>query len=562
MTGYEGLVAHLLRARRYPALIFLFSRASVERAAVQVAEHLQLLRPEDAVEVRRRVALLPAAVLKVHPALDKCLVRGVGFHHAGLLPAAKKAVEEMFEAGYLPVVFCTETFAVGLNFPARTVVIGGGMKRGDDGFRPLTGREILQIGGRAGRRGTDRRGYVYFYVDPHYPDEVPLAPPAAPEPVEPRLSLEPTGVLRLIRRFGADEERIREYFHLSFAAYRARGYDAVRASLEREAAEVERQLADLAARHDCLGRGKGHPSCPANWYRRRTKLERRLAHHRAEIRKVEEVLEGVRPGGKARRLQNRLAAHRQHAALVEAELDALPAPHSCHWRERVAGGDACPVAPELEDLLQKAAALRRRLRELPDPAARMWDDFRALRDALTGAGFVQGGRLTSKGELALAAGPGGVLFAEILAGLMAEPYWWVADAAPEIGAPGEGPHLRPPGLVPGLAGLAAGCLAERPERATLLPRGPVRAAVRALREAGVSVLYDAWNAAAVAAWAAGEEIDAAARRGMMAPGDFVVLARRAGEVLRGSAGVAPPEVAARLKEAHDAVWRDDVAEVL
>jgi superfamily II RNA helicase len=562
MTGYEGLVAHLLRARRYPALIFLFSRASVERAAVQVAEHLQLLRPEDAVEVRRRVALLPAAVLKVHPALDKCLVRGVGFHHAGLLPAAKKAVEEMFEAGYLPVVFCTETFAVGLNFPARTVVIGGGMKRGDDGFRPLTGREILQIGGRAGRRGTDRRGYVYFYVDPHYPDEVPLAPPAAPEPVEPRLSLEPTGVLRLIRRFGADDERIREYFRLSFAAYRARGHDAARASLEREVAEVERQLADLAARHDCLGRGKGHPSCPANWYRRKIKLERRLAHHRAEIQKAQRVLERARPSGKARRVQSRLAAHRQHAALVEAELEALPAPHSCHWRERVAGGDACPVAPELEDLLQKAAGLRRRLRELPDPAARMWDDFRALREALTGTGFVQGGRLTPKGELALAAGPGGVLFAEILNGLMAEPYWWITEKAPEIGGAGEWSRSGSLSLAAGLAGMAAGCLGERPDRATLLPRGPVRAAVRTLKEAGVGVLYDAWNAVAVAAWAAGEEIDAAARRGMMAPGDFVVLARRAGEVLRGSAGVAPPEVAAKLKEAHDAVWRDDVAEVL
>jgi hypothetical protein len=562
MTDYGSLVVHLLRARRYPALVFLFSRASVERAAAQVAEGLQLLRPEDQAEVRRRVALLPAAVLRVHPGLDRCLVRGVGFHHAGLLPAAKKAVEEMFEAGYLPVVFCTETFAVGLNFPARTVVIGGGTKRGDDGFRPLTGREILQIGGRAGRRGTDRRGYVYFFVDPHYPDEVPLAPPAAPEPVEPRLSLEPAGVLRLIRRFGADEERIREYFRLSFAAYRARGHDAARAFLEQEAAEVEGRLADLAGRHDCLGRGKGHPSCPVNWYRRKTKLERRLAHHRAEIRKAEGVLERARTSGKARRVQGRLAAHRQHAALVEAELDALPAPHACRWRERVAAGEACPAAQDVEDLLQKAAAIRRRLRELPDPAARMWDEFRTLREALTVAGFVGGGRLTPKGELALAAGPGGVLFAEILSGLMAEPHWWAAERAPEIGAPGEGPRGGPPGLVPGLAGLAAGCLAERPDRATLLPRGPVRAAVRSLKEAGLAVLYDAWHAAAVAAWAAGEEIDAAARRGLMAPGDFVVLARRAAEVLRGSVGVAPPEVAAKLKEAHDAVWRDDVAEVL
>ncbi|MBC7107030.1 MAG: hypothetical protein H5T97_13970, partial [Firmicutes bacterium] len=515
MTGYEDLVAHLLRARRYPALVFLFSRAAVERAALQVAEKLPLLRPEDAAEVRRRMALLPETVFKVHPGLDRCLVRGVGFHHAGLLPAAKKAVEEMFEAGYLPVVFCTETFAVGLNFPARTVVIGGGMKRGDDGFRPLTAREILQIGGRAGRRGTDRRGYVYFYVDPHYPDEVPLSPPAEPEPVEPRLSLEPTGVLRLIRRFAAEEERIREYFHLSFAAYRARGHDAARASLEHEAAEVERRLAELAGRHDCLGRGKGHPSCPANWYRRKTKLERRLAHHRAEIRKAEAALERTRAGGKARRVQNRLTAHRRHAELVEAELENLPVPHPCRWRQPVAEGGTCPVARDVEDLLQKAAEIRRRLRELPDPAARMWDDFRALRAALAGTGFVHAGRLTPKGELALAAGPGGVLFAEILAGLMAEPHWWAAERAPEVGVPGPGAHPHPPGLVPGLAGLAAGCLGERPDRATVLPRGPVRAAVRTLKEAGVGVLSDAWNAAAVAAWAAGEEIDAAARRGMM-----------------------------------------------
>lgn len=88
------------------------------------------------------------------------LLKGIAAHHAGILPAWKKLVEELFEAGLIKVVFATATLSAGINMPARTTVISALSKRSDDGHRLLTPSEFLQIAGRAGRRGMDTVGHV------------------------------------------------------------------------------------------------------------------------------------------------------------------------------------------------------------------------------------------------------------------------------------------------------------------------------------------------------------------------------------------------------------------
>jgi superfamily II RNA helicase len=94
------------------------------------------------------------------------LYQGIAAHHAGILPAWKGLVEELFQAGLIKVVFATETLAAGINMPARTTVISTLSKRTDSGHRLLMASEFLQMAGRAGRRGMDDRGHVVTIETP------------------------------------------------------------------------------------------------------------------------------------------------------------------------------------------------------------------------------------------------------------------------------------------------------------------------------------------------------------------------------------------------------------
>ncbi|MGB0562876.1 MAG: DEAD/DEAH box helicase [Spirulinaceae cyanobacterium] len=150
-----------LQAREMlPAIFFIFSRRGCDKAIEQV-DDLPLVSGAEAAELTRRVeeflAWNPTAARagQVEP-----LMRGIAAHHAGILPAWKGFVEELFQLGLVKVVFATETLAAGINMPARTTVISAISKRTDRGHRLLKAAEFLQMAGRAGRRGMDEQGYV------------------------------------------------------------------------------------------------------------------------------------------------------------------------------------------------------------------------------------------------------------------------------------------------------------------------------------------------------------------------------------------------------------------
>src|SRR5204863_9354975 len=111
-------------------------------------------------EARVRLAALPPEDrnLRQVALLFRLLPRGVAVHHAGLLPPIKLLVEELFAAGKLRAVFATDTLALGINMPARTVVISEMSKWDGEQHRLLTPNEYRQMTGRAGRRGIDLRG--------------------------------------------------------------------------------------------------------------------------------------------------------------------------------------------------------------------------------------------------------------------------------------------------------------------------------------------------------------------------------------------------------------------
>lgn len=156
-----GFVLSQLRRREMlPAIYFIFSRRGCDQA-VQMVGDLQLVTPEEAQQLEKRIKVFLAQNPGVgRPEHIDPLYRGIASHHAGLLPAWKTLVEELFQDGLVKVVFATETLAAGINMPARTTVISSLSKRTDRGHRLLNPSEFLQMAGRAGRRGMDVRGYV------------------------------------------------------------------------------------------------------------------------------------------------------------------------------------------------------------------------------------------------------------------------------------------------------------------------------------------------------------------------------------------------------------------
>ncbi|KAL7091558.1 hypothetical protein ACP275_12G113200 [Erythranthe tilingii] len=150
-----------------PAVWFIFSRKGCD-AAVQYLEESKLLNELEITEVelalKRFRAQYPDAVRE---SSAKGLLRGVAAHHAGCLPLWKSFIEELFQKGLVKVVFATETLAAGMNMPARTAVISSLSKRTESGRTLLNSNELLQMAGRAGRRGIDERGHVVLVQTPN-----------------------------------------------------------------------------------------------------------------------------------------------------------------------------------------------------------------------------------------------------------------------------------------------------------------------------------------------------------------------------------------------------------
>ncbi|XP_024194231.1 DExH-box ATP-dependent RNA helicase DExH15 chloroplastic isoform X2 [Rosa chinensis] len=158
---------HLKARDMLPAVWFIFSRKGCD-AAVQYIQDCKLLDDCEASEVelalKRFRIKYPDAIRE---SAVKGLLRGVAAHHAGCLPLWKSFIEELFQRGLVKVVFATETLAAGINMPARTAIIASLSKRSDSGRTLLSSNELLQMAGRAGRRGTDERGHVVLIQNPY-----------------------------------------------------------------------------------------------------------------------------------------------------------------------------------------------------------------------------------------------------------------------------------------------------------------------------------------------------------------------------------------------------------
>ena len=155
------VIANLAERKMLPAIYFIFSRKGCDRAVANIKD-LSLVNYSEASLINQKLSQYiknnqEGIKDKLH---FEALKRGIASHHAGLLPAWKELVEELFQRGLIKVVFATETLAAGINMPARTTIISSLSKRTEDGHRLLFSSEFLQMCGRAGRRGKDKQGYV------------------------------------------------------------------------------------------------------------------------------------------------------------------------------------------------------------------------------------------------------------------------------------------------------------------------------------------------------------------------------------------------------------------
>tara|TARA_B100000767_G_scaffold16387_1_gene15345 strand:+ start:3159 stop:5462 length:2304 start_codon:yes stop_codon:yes gene_type:complete len=147
-----------------PALFFIFSRKECERLASSV--HKSLVDSKESAEIDRIFDYELRHYKKIYEKspqyhqIRSLILKGIAYHHSGLIPILKEVIEILFSKGLVKILFATETFAVGVNMPTKTVIFPKLSKYSNGGFRTLRTDEYLQMAGRAGRRGLDKFGTV------------------------------------------------------------------------------------------------------------------------------------------------------------------------------------------------------------------------------------------------------------------------------------------------------------------------------------------------------------------------------------------------------------------
>ncbi|MEU1676173.1 DEAD/DEAH box helicase [Streptomyces roseifaciens] len=210
-----------------PAITFIFSRAGCE-AAVQQCLYAGLRLNDDEARARvraiveERTAAIPDEDLHVLGYFEwlEGLERGIAAHHAGMLPTFKEVVEELFVKGLVKAVFATETLALGINMPARTVVLEKLVKWNGETHADITPGEYTQLTGRAGRRGIDVEGHAVVLWQ-RAMDPAALAGLAGTRTYPLRSSFKPSYnmAVNLVSQFG--RHRSRELLETSFAQFQA-----------------------------------------------------------------------------------------------------------------------------------------------------------------------------------------------------------------------------------------------------------------------------------------------------------------------------------------------------
>jgi ATP-dependent RNA helicase HelY len=236
-----------------PAITFVFSRVGCDAAVAQcLRSSLRLTTEEERAQIAEvidhRCGELEDSDLAVLGYYEwrEALLRGIASHHAGLLPVFRHTVEELFTAGLIRAVFATETLALGINMPARTVVLERLVKYNGEQHLPLTPGEYTQLTGRAGRRGIDIEGHAVVLWHPGEettePSEVAGLASTRTFPLRSSFAPSYNMTINLVNRVGT--EQAHRLLEQSFAQYQA---DRSVVSLVRGVERGQQMLDEVAA---------------------------------------------------------------------------------------------------------------------------------------------------------------------------------------------------------------------------------------------------------------------------------------------------------------------------
>ena len=221
-TSVRGLVNYVVEKDQLPCLYFCFSRKRCEINAQQYASGDYFIKANLRKKILAQFDQL-CRNFKIYSTPNvndfRRLIRnGVAYHHAGMLPTLKEVVERLFASGLIQLLFTTETFAVGINMPACTVIFDSLEKYDGVSFRYLKAQEYHQMAGRAGRRGIDEIGYTYATVDPQFSDldQIETTTLGNIEPIRSQFNLSYNSILNLCSKY---QEKIYEVCTQSLSNY-------------------------------------------------------------------------------------------------------------------------------------------------------------------------------------------------------------------------------------------------------------------------------------------------------------------------------------------------------
>jgi ATP-dependent RNA helicase HelY len=370
----DEVIEKLQRENLLPAITFIFSRAGCDAAVKQCLNAgIKLTNAEERIQIintatqyTQNIAEEDLEVLGYREWL-LALERGIAAHHAGLLPSFKAAVEDLFKRGLVKAVFATETLALGINMPARTVVLEKLTKWNGEGHVSITPGEYTQLTGRAGRRGIDIEGNAVVLWSPTV-DSATAAGLASTRTYPLRSSFTPSYnmSINLIARFG--KERARTSLESSFAQFQA---DRAVVGLVKQIRKNDLAAAEQLESAVChLGNFTEYASI------------------RMEIKEIERLL-SKRDG--RRTFDNR---QRQH---MENELDKMRRQlrqhecHSCNDRETHAR-----FAERASRLNRESAGLRERVENRTHVIAKTFD---RICDVLIHLGYIEGEKPLEQGKI-------------------------------------------------------------------------------------------------------------------------------------------------------------------
>jgi len=366
------IIEKLDRMSLLPAITSIFSRIGCDAAVKQCLQAgIKLTSADERKEIietaNRYTQNLSQEDLEVlnHSEWLAALERGIAAHHAGLLPSFKSAVEDLFQRGLVKAVFATETLALGINMPAKTVVLEKLVKYNGEAHVPITPGEFTQLTGRAGRRGIDIEGNAVIQWSPSI-DSGTAAGLASTRTYPLRSSFSPTYnmAVNLISRFG--RERARGSLESSFAQFQA---DRAVVGL------VKQQKRNQIAIDELLEQAKCHLGDFVDY-----------ARFRREIKELEGLLS--KRGGK-RSFDSKQRVH------MEGEIDGLRRGmknhlcHSCNDRESHAR-----FAERSDRLIRENEGLNNRVMNRTHVIAKTFDK---ICNILTLLGYIEGEKLLPQG---------------------------------------------------------------------------------------------------------------------------------------------------------------------